>query len=226
MEFVMSISGASAATSTSISNAAVANATASAGISSSDFLTLLVGELQNQDPLDPTSTSDFVNQMCQYANFDQEQTLNSNLGTLLTSFNSLLTANSMNYIGHSVEAKGNTATLQNGQATFGYSLTSAAAQVQISIQDSSGNTVWSGSGPAASGSNSITWNGTASDGTQLPDGGQYTVNVAATDSSGNSVLGYTTATGTVTEVDNSSGNTMLDIGGVPVNVNNVVAVKS
>jgi flagellar basal-body rod modification protein FlgD len=220
----MSISAASAAS--SVSSAAVASATASAGISSSDFLTLLVGELQNQDPLEPTSTSDFVNQMSQYANFDQEQTLNSNLGTLLTSFNSLLTANSMNYIGHSVEAKGNTATLQNGQATYGYSLTSAAAQVQISIQDAAGNTVWSGAGPTASGMNTFTWNGQSNDGTQLPDGGQYTVSVAAADNSGNSVLGYTTATGTVTEVDNSSGNTMLDIGGVPVNVNNVVAVKS
>jgi flagellar basal-body rod modification protein FlgD len=220
----MSVSAASATS--SVSSAAVANATASAGISSSDFLTLLVGELQNQDPLDPTSTSDFVNQMSQYANFDQEQSLNSNLGTLLTSFNSLLTANSMNYIGHSVEAKGNTATLQNSQATYGYSLTSAAAQVQISIQDASGNTVWTGAGPTASGMNTFTWNGQASDGTQLPDGGQYTVNVAAADNSGNSVLGYTTVTGTVTEVDNSSGNTMLDIGGVPVNVNNVVAVKS
>lgn len=220
----MSVSAASATS--SVSSAAVASATASAGISSSDFLTLLVGELQNQDPLDPTSTSDFVNQMSQYANFDQEQTLNGNLGTLLTSFNSLLTANSMNYIGHSVEAKGNTATLQNSQATYGYSLTSAAAQVQISIQDASGNTVWSGAGPTTSGMNTFTWNGQASDGTQLPDGGQYTVSVAASDNSGNSVLGYTTATGTVTEVDNSSGNTMLDIGGVPVNVNNVVAVKS
>ena len=216
----------SAATTSSVSTAAVSSATASAGISSSDFLTLLVGELQNQDPLEPTSTSDFVNQMSQYANFDQEQSLNSNLSSLLTSFNSLLTANSMNYIGHSVEAKGNTTTLQNGQATYGYSLTSAAAQVQISVQDASGNTVWSGTGPTASGTNSFTWNGQTSDGTQLPDGGKYTVTVAASDQSGNSVLGYTTATGTVTEVDSSSGNTMLDIGGVSVNVNNVVAVKS
>jgi flagellar basal-body rod modification protein FlgD len=220
----MSVS--SAASSASISSAAISGAATSAGLSSTDFLTLLVGELQNQDPLDPTSTSDFVNQMSQYANFDQEQTLNSSLGTLLTSFSSLLTANSMNYIGHSVEAKGNTATLSNGQAAYGYSLTSAAAQVQLSIQDSSGNTVWSGAGPKASGMNSITWDGTTNNGTQLPDGGQYTLSVTATDSAGNSVLGYTTATGVVTEVDNSSGNTMLDIGGVPVNISNVVAVKS
>jgi flagellar basal-body rod modification protein FlgD len=195
-------------------------------MSSTDFLTLLVGELENQDPLDPTSTSDFVNQMSEYANFDQEQTLNTNLGNLLTSFNSLLTMNSINYLGHTVEVKGNTTTLQNGQANFGYSLTAPAANVTLSIKDASGNTVWSGTGPTAAGMNSFTWNGTTNNGTQLPDGGQYTLTVAASDSAGNSVYGYTTFTGKVDDVDNSSGSTMLDINGVPVSVNNVVGVTS
>jgi flagellar basal-body rod modification protein FlgD len=195
-------------------------------MSSTDFLTLLVGELENQDPLDPTSTSDFVNQMSEYANFDQEQTLNTNLGNLLTSFNSLLTMNSINYLGHTVEVKGDTTTLQNGQANFGYSLNAPAANVTLSIKDASGNTVWSGNGPTSAGMNSFTWNGTTNNGTQLPDGGQYTLTVAASDSAGNSVYGYTTFTGKVDDVDNSSGSTMLDINGVPVSVNNVVGVTS
>jgi flagellar basal-body rod modification protein FlgD len=214
------------ATSSSLSSAAVSSAASSAGISSTDFLTLLVDELQNQDPLDPTNTSDFVNQMSQYANFDQEQTLNTNLGNLLTSFNSLLTMNSINYLGHTVEVKGNTTTLENGQASFGYSLTAPASNVTLTIKDASGNTVWSGTGPAAAGMNSFTWNGTTNNGTQLPDGGQYTLSVAASDATGNSVYGYTTFTGKVDDVDNSSGTTMLDIDGVPVSVNNVVGVKS
>jgi flagellar basal-body rod modification protein FlgD len=74
--------------------------------------------------------------------------------------------------------------------------------------------------------NSFTWNGTTNNGTQLPDGGQYTLTVAASDSAGNSVYGYTTFTGKVDDVDNSSGSTMLDINGVPVSVNNVVGVTS
>jgi flagellar basal-body rod modification protein FlgD len=220
----MSISGASVTN--PVSSAAVNSAASSAGISSTDFLTLLVDELQNQDPLDPTDTSDFVNQMSQYANFDQEQTLNTNLGNLLTSFNSLLTMNSINYIGHTVEVKADTTTLQSGQATFGYSLNSAAANVTLTVKDASGNIVWSGTGPGAAGMNSFTWDGKTNDGTQLADGGQYTLNVTATDASGNSIYGYTTVTGKVDDVDNSSGTTMLDIGGVPVSVNNVVGVLS
>jgi flagellar basal-body rod modification protein FlgD len=222
----MSSTSATSSTVPPVTGTAVNAAAASTGITSGDFLTLLVGEMQNQDPLDPTSTSDFIDQMSQYATFDQDQTLNTQLGTLLTSFNSLLTMNSVNYLGHTVEAKGNTTTLTNGQAQFGYSLTSAAQSVQLSVQDSSGNIVWTGSGTTAAGMNSFTWNGVGSDGTQLSDGGQYTLNVTATDAAGNSVLGFTTTTGAVTGVDSSSGTAMLDVGGVSVSVGDVVAVKS
>jgi flagellar basal-body rod modification protein FlgD len=222
----MSTSAIGAVSSPTATASAVSAASAANGITSGDFLTLLVGELQNQDPLNPTSTSDFINQMSSYATFDEQQTLNTQLGTLLTSFNSLLTMNSVNYLGHNVEAKGNTATLQNGQATFGYSLTSAAANVQLTVQDGSGNTVWSGTGPTAAGLNSFTWNGTTSNGAQLSDGGQYTLNVTASDASGNSVYGYGTFTGTVTGVDSSSGTTMLTVGGVPVSISDIVGVKS
>lgn len=220
----MSVSGASSIQQPT--GTPVSAASAAGGITSGDFLTLLVGELQNQDPLDPTSTTDFINQMSSYATFDQTQTLNSQLGTLLTSFNSLLTMNSVNYLGHDVIAKGNSATLQNGQASFGYSLTAPAANISLTVQDSSGNVVWSGTGPAATGTNSVTWNGTTSSGAQLPDGGQYSLNVTATDAAGNSVYNYTTFVGTVTGVDSSSGTTMLDVGGVPVSVSNIVGVKS
>ena len=47
-----------------------------------------------------------------------------------------------------------------------------------------------------------------SSGNQLSDGGQYTISVTATDSAGNSVLNYTTVTGTLTLMDGSE--TTLD----------------
>jgi flagellar basal-body rod modification protein FlgD len=219
----MSVTSATSAASTA---SAVSSAAASAGISSSDFLTLLVSELQNQDPLDPTSTTDFVNQMSEYANFDEQQTLNSNFNSLLSSFGSLLTLNSLNYIGHTVEAKGSTATLTNGQATFGYNLSSTASSAQITISDSSGNTVWSGTGPTNAGMNSFTWNGKTSSGTQLADGGKYTINVTATDASGNSVLNYTTFDGKVEDISTTNGTTQLDVDGQLVNLSDLVSVNS
>ncbi len=103
----MSISSVNAAAATP---ASINSAASAAGISSNDGRTLRGGELRNQVTLEPTSSTDFINQMSQYATFDQQQTLNTNLNTLVSSFNSLLTLNSSNYIGQTVTAKGDTGT--------------------------------------------------------------------------------------------------------------------
>src|SRR5215468_2953533 len=99
------------------SSATTASTSSSSSLTSSDFLSLLVSELQNQDPLNATSTTDFINQLTSYANFTQQQSINSNMSSLASSFSSLVTLNSVNYIGHTVEAKTDTATLTNGSAT-------------------------------------------------------------------------------------------------------------
>ncbi len=196
------------------------------GMSSTDFLNLLVSELQNQDPLNATSTTDFINQLTSYANFTEQQSTNASMTSLASSFSSLVTLNSVNYIGHTVEAKTNTAELTNGSATFGYSLTSATSNVAIAIQDSAGNTVWSGKGTGTAGSNTFTWNGQTTNGTQLSNGGKYTIQVTATDSAGNSLLSYTTMTGTVTGIDASGSTPSLLVNGVPVSAANIIGVTS
>ncbi|WP_456617995.1 MULTISPECIES: flagellar hook assembly protein FlgD [unclassified Bradyrhizobium] len=219
---VSATSSASTATTTSSSSSTSSSST----LTSSDFLTLLVSELQNQNPLDATSTTDLVNQLTSYANFTSQQSINSSLTSLAGSFSSLVTLNSVNYIGHTVEAKTDTTTLSNGSATFGYSLSSAASNVSISIQDSSGNTVWTGTGTGNAGSNSFTWDGKDSSGNQLTDGGQYTISVTATNSTGNSVLSYTTVTGKVTGIDTSTSTPSLTVNGVSVSAANIIGVTS
>jgi flagellar basal-body rod modification protein FlgD len=214
------------AVSTAASAATASSSSATTALSSGDFLTLLINELQNQNPLDPTNTTDFVNQLTSYASFEQQQTINSNLSGLTTSFNSLMTLNSVNYIGHQIEAKGDTATLQNGEIAFGYSLNSAATSVTLSVADSTGKVVWTGSGTGTSGANSFTWDGKSSNGTQLSDGGQYTLKVAATDAKGESVYGYTTVAGTVSTVDFSSGTLKLKVGNTSINSADVLGVTS
>ncbi len=211
---------------TTTSTATTAAAAASASLTSGDFLNILVTEMQNQDPLDPTSTTDFTTQMTQYANFDQQSTLNSNLSSLLTSFNSLLTLNSSNYIGQTVTAKADSATLQSGSIAFGYNLNSAAASTTLTVSDSSGNAVWTGSGTTAAGNNSFTWDGKTTDGTQLADGGTYSLTVTATDSSGAEISGYTTISGKVTAVDSSSGTAKLLIGTTSLDVGSIIGVTS
>src|SRR6266446_10060833 len=70
------------------------------------------------------------------------------------------------------------------------------------------------------------WDGKDSDGKQLPDGGQYTIGVTATDAVGNSVFNYATITGVVTGLDTSNGVPSLTVNGVPVSVSNIIGVTS
>jgi flagellar basal-body rod modification protein FlgD len=220
-EFIMTVSPTG---SSSSSNAASAGSNST--ISSNQFLSLLVSELMNQDPLNATSVTDFVNQMTAYTNFTQQASINSNLSALAGAFSSLVTLNSVNYIGHTVQAIADTAILTNGSATFGYTLSAAATKVSISVADSDGKTVWTGTGTGNSGTNSFTWDGKDSSGKQLDDGGKYTVTITATDAAGNSVFNYSTISGVVTGIDTSNGAPSLTVNGVSVSASNVIGVTS
>jgi flagellar basal-body rod modification protein FlgD len=210
----------------SSSSSSSASSGSNSTISSNQFLSLLVSELQNQDPLNATSVTDFVNQMTAYTNFTQQASINSNLNLLAGAFSSLVTLNSVNYIGHTVEAKADTAVLTNGSATFGYSLSAAATKVSITVTDSVGKTVWTGTGSGDSGTNTFTWDGKDSSGKQLSDGGKYTVAITATDAAGNSVFNYSTISGVVTGIDTSTGTPSLTVDGISVSAGNILGVKS
>lgn len=218
----MTVSSATSSTSSTSSS----SSSSSSVLSSNQFLTLLVSELQNQDPLNATSVTDFINQMTAYANFSQQSAINTSMNSLAGSFSSLVTLNSVNYIGHTVEAVANQVTLTNGSADFGYTLSAASGDVSVSIKDSSGNVVYTGTGTGNAGSNSFTWDGKNSDGTQLADGGTYTMSVTAANSAGTSVLSYTSIKGVVTGIDTSTSTPSLTVNGVSVSASNIIGVTS
>jgi flagellar basal-body rod modification protein FlgD len=73
----------------SITSSTSTSSTDSATISASDFLTLLVTELQNQDPTASTDPNEYVNQLVSVNSLEQliniNQTLTTDLGSSTTS---------------------------------------------------------------------------------------------------------------------------------------------
>src|SRR5258707_10391150 len=67
---------------------ATAAATAPLGITSqlgqNQFMQLLVTQLKNQDPLNPTSNTDFIAQLAQFSSLQGIEQLNTNFGDLLS----------------------------------------------------------------------------------------------------------------------------------------------
>jgi flagellar basal-body rod modification protein FlgD len=221
----------SAISNNTVSNALMAamngtpSTTSSVQDAQNQFMTLLVTQMQNQDPLNPMDNSQMTSQLAQLSTVTGIDTLNSTMQSLMGSYQSSQTLQATALIGQGVLTPGNSMTLARGTAQFGVNVTTASGDVQVAIQDAAGNTVDTldlGSQPV--GTVPLSWNGTTSSGTTAPDG-QYTFTVTATTSgkttSGASGLSY----GQVQSVSAGTSGVTLNVGGVgAVPLANVVQV--
>lgn len=218
----MTISALSSATTTTTTS--TTSSTSSLGLETSDFLQLMIEQLQNQNPTDPTDTTEFMNQMIQLSNYDTQVAMSEKMDTLVSSVNSMISSNGLGYIGQTITAEGETTTLQDGEANWNYTLDSDASSVTVSVLDENGDTVYSATSSADAGTYAFSWDGVTSDGEQMDDGGIYTLSVSATDSDGDAVDTSIEIQGKVTGVDSSTDETYLMIGNVGVEFDNVSSI--
>jgi flagellar basal-body rod modification protein FlgD len=218
------VSSVLSTTTASAASAQVNNSLSSLASNFQSFLSLLTTQLQNQDPTNPMDTNQFTQQLVQMTGV-QQQLLTNNLLTTLVAQGQGGLSNSVSYIGKTVQATDADQKLSGGSATWSYSLPSKAASAQITITNSAGNKVWSGSASSLNaGMNSFTWNGKDSSGAQLPDGGTYTLAITAKDSAGNSLSTQVLTSGTVTAATVNNGTAYVTIGNASVPVSSIVSV--
>ena len=65
--------------------AATSSSSSSVSIDMDEFLQILVTQLQNQNPLEPTDVTEFTNQIVGYAQLGQQTEINETLGSLSSS---------------------------------------------------------------------------------------------------------------------------------------------
>jgi flagellar basal-body rod modification protein FlgD len=141
------------------------------------FLTLLITQLQHQDPLQPMDANEFTQQLVQFASVEQQIYQNANLEKLLALQNATQASNLINYIGSAVETEGNDLRLDEGGGAFAhYTLPEAALETQIVVRDEKGRAVFSARGETSAGSHPFAWDGLDGDGEALP-AGNYTLSV-------------------------------------------------
>jgi len=194
-----------------------------------DFLKLLTTQLQYQDPLSPADPKDFVAQLSQFSSLEQLINLNTTMGNLSTSFQTLQSSQQMSQglslLGKTVQAQGNIFTVSSGTpGELSSVLGGAASKVTVSIADSSGKVVRTldlGSKP--SGACDISWDGKDSNGNQVADG-TYSFSVNAVDSKGAAVTTATLVSGTVEEVLQNSGTVYLKINGRLTTLDNIISI--
>lgn len=187
------------------------------------FLTLLTTQLKNQDPLSPMDSTEFTNQLVQFAQVEQQIAQNEKLDSLITQGSANEAAMAVQYIGMNVEAESSKAPLQDGAARFAYGIKSDAKSVGIMISDSAGKTVFTTSGKTTAGVHDFNWDGKDASGNKLEDG-VYSISVTALDKDGASIDTWTTVFGTVDGVTNQSGETILAMGKLGVKLSDVLSV--
>lgn len=175
------------------------------------FLTLLVTQLKNQDPLNPMDNAQMTSQLAQINTISGIEKLNATLSQMLGVYNEGQAMQAAGLVGKYVLTAGNSLPLLGGQAVGGATLAGPADQVTISILDASGNLVQSQKlGEAQAGNMNFTWDGKKSDGTQAPDG-KYTFRVEAV--RGNEKVEATALQlGMVNAVVRGNGGFLLDLG--------------
>ncbi len=222
----MSVDNVTNTNTASAASGADKNAAASRALNTNfnDFLKLLTTQLQNQDPTDPADVNQMTQEIAALSQVEQQINTNSALQQLVGMFSASQLNDAVSYIGRQVDAQGNKGVLAGGAASFVYSLPAGVSTANVTINDSHGVTVFSGSGTTLAGRNQVLWNGTNSTtGATMPDG-TYTFTVTAKDASGNEVTATTLTSGTVTAVNTQEGATTLSLSGIPVPLNEVKSI--
>jgi flagellar basal-body rod modification protein FlgD len=181
-------------------------------VNEQQFLTLLVAQMQHQDPTQPMQGTDFVTQLAQFSMVEQSVNQTQQLGTLSTQVLGLSNDEASQLVGRTVTIGGGTISFNGTSASpANVTLGGAAGDVTATISDSSGNPIRTldlgakGAGPLA-----IQWDGNNSAGQGVPPG-TYTVNVTATSASGAPVSVSQQVSGVVTNVSFGQGTTEVTL---------------
>jgi flagellar basal-body rod modification protein FlgD len=153
------------------------------------FMTLLVTQLKNQDPLNPLDNAQITSQLAQLSTVTGVNKLNTTLESLKSSYQSSEALQATNMIGHGVLVEGDFIQLQGGKAIMGVDLGSASDHVQVIITDprtgKDVQTIDLGAKPA--GTIPMAWDGVIDPANVNADGtpvalrdGKYTFRVVAT----------------------------------------------
>ena len=106
------------------------------------FLTLLVAQLQNQDPTNPMDNAQLTSQMAQISTVSGIEKLNDTVGSVTSQFNQMQMLQGSSLIGHTVLTEGNGLALtEEGQGTAAFELAGKAADVTVTITNASGELV-------------------------------------------------------------------------------------
>ena len=176
-----------------------------------NFLTLMLAQLKNQDPTSPVDSNQFLSQLASLSQVQGITQLNTSFSALSSSLTSSQALQASSLLGHQALVSSSTATLAaSGTVTGAISVPQTTSQAVVNISDSSGALVRQISlGAQSAGMANFSWDGKQADGSQAP-AGTYTLSAQfAGATSGTAASTY--VNGTVQSVTMGAGQTGLTL---------------
>lgn len=171
------------------------------------FISLLVAQVQNQDPLSPMDGTEFVSQLAQLTQVEQAVRTNDTLDQLNTTLeiNSALSQSFL--VGREVTTLSETFTLGESGGSFSYEMEGSPSAVTAVITDAGGRTVRQIAGLSTQSGVvvDVAWDGLDDSGNPMP-AGEYGVSLVTPEGAG----AYNTyATATVDSIEYAGGLPMM-----------------
>jgi flagellar basal-body rod modification protein FlgD len=147
------------------------NTGTSAADQTQNFLTLLIAQIKNQDPMSPMDASTMTAQMSQLNMVSSMGTMNTSMQAMLSQMQSANFMNQASLIGHSPMVAGNSINYSGGEVMLGANLANPLQGVVATIKDSSGNIVGTADlGNLNSGMTNFIFDGVDASGAAMPNG--------------------------------------------------------
>lgn len=151
----------------------------SAELGQNQFLTLMLAQLKNQDPMKPTDPTQFLSQLALFSQVTSTQNVEAKIGDLTDSLRSSQLMNGTSLVGHEVLASSDSAAFTSGTPLRGaVAVPGGTAGVQVEVRDSAGALVRRFAIPATEGTNEFSWDGLTNSG-EAAASGTYSIKINA-----------------------------------------------
>jgi flagellar basal-body rod modification protein FlgD len=195
-------------------------------LSQSDFLSLIIAQLKNQDPTQPADPNQFVNEFASLSEVSGINGMQSSISNLSSTMQSSQLLSGTSLIGRHVLAPGTSAALAAGGTVSGaLEVPSGATSVMVQVTDASGQLVRTFQVTPQAGLTGFTWDGLTNSGTAAP-AGTYTFAAAATSGGVQSSLSpYLQSTVNSVTIDPTTQTLSLNTSSGPLSLSNVIQVN-
>ena len=196
-------------------------------LSQSDFLSLIIAQMKDQDPTQPADPNQFVNEFAQLSEVSGINGMETSMGNLSGNMQASQLLSGTSLIGRHVLASGTTAALAAGGSVSGaVQAPLGATGVVIQVTDASGALVRTLQvPPQSSGLTNFTWDGTTNTGAAAPAGTYTFTAAAAVGGSAASLSTYLQSTVNSVTIDPTTQTLSLNTGSGSLPLSDVIQVN-